>query len=243
MKTKEKYRGPIFTQFKKVLKLFIKKPNTIFLGNLPSQNTVILSNHVGTSAPLKLELYYPHQIRFWGAHQMNSGLVSLYKYQSYVFYHKKKGWSLLGARLFCLLAAPLTYMFYKGLNLISTYQDTRFRTTLKQSMEVLNNQQNIVIFPEDSKYGYQDELIGFHPGFVLLLETAIKQNKDLNVVVAYLNKKENVFIFDKPILASTLFEKYTSKEQIAQALNNRCNQLGRMTKQQEPQLQEQNQSI
>ena len=37
------------------------------------------------------------------------------------------------ARLFCLLASPLTFLFYKGLNLISTYKDSRLKITLEES--------------------------------------------------------------------------------------------------------------
>ena len=44
----------------------------------------------------------------------------MYKYQTRVYYHEKKHWNLHLARLFCLLASPLTNLFYKGLNLIST---------------------------------------------------------------------------------------------------------------------------
>lgn len=84
---------------------------------------------------------------------------------------------------------------FRGLKLIPTYKDGRFRTTLKTTLEAIKQKQNIVIFPENSDNGYHDELVGFHPGFVLLLELAKKQNIDLNIVVAYLNKTEtNLFL-------------------------------------------------
>ena len=50
-----------------------------------NNSSIILSNHVGTSAPLAFELYGPKNIRFWGAYQMNSGLIKLYKYKTNLF--------------------------------------------------------------------------------------------------------------------------------------------------------------
>lgn len=231
-KKQKKHRGWFFTQFKKVLKLFIKKPKMVFLGSLPKRNTIILSNHVGTTAPLKLELYFPHKIRFWGTHEMNEGLGSVYKYLSNIFYHQKKGWPLWLAKFFCLLAAPLSFLFYRGLNLIPTYKDVRLKKTLKESLETLKQKTNIVIFPEDSKNGYLDTLQHFFAGFVILMQVAQKEHINLNVIVSYLNKKNNTYIFDKPISATTLFEKHTTRKAIASALKNRCNQLGEMTRNQ-----------
>lgn len=227
----QRQRGVFFSGFKKFLRLFIKRPKlTLLSGELESKNSVILTNHVGASAPLKMELYYPHNIRLWGAHQMNDNLRSVYKYQSRIYYHQKKGWPLFSARLFCLIAAPLTYLFYRGLRLIPTYQDARFRSSLSESISAIKSGQNIVIFPEDSSKGYFDKLTEFRPGFVKLLEVALQENIDLNVVVAYLNKKKNEYIFDKPILASKLISKYPDKEDLAEALKNRCNELGEMTR-------------
>ena len=68
--------------------------------------------------------------------------------------------------MFCLIASPLTNLFYKGLNLISTYPDGRFRNTIKESLTAINNGENVVIFPEKSTNGYQANLEGFYGGFV-----------------------------------------------------------------------------
>ena len=149
-----------FRLMKKLMLGRYKKPRFVFLGEEFSNGGVILSNHEGTDAPMSLELYCDKPIRMWGAYEMNSGLVSMYKYQTRVYYHEKKHWNLFGARMFCLLASPLTNMFYKGLNLISTYPDARFKKTLNEIIEALEHDENIVIFPEDSTKGYLDELEG-----------------------------------------------------------------------------------
>ena len=101
-----------FNGLKKVMKIRYKKPKFIYLGQEISNGSIILSNHEGTDAPMSFEIYGNKPIRFWGSHEMNSGLIKMYKYQSKVYYHEKKHWNLFAARMFCLIASPLTNLFY-----------------------------------------------------------------------------------------------------------------------------------
>ena len=105
-------RRPWFERVKKVMRIAIKETSFEYLGDKPNGKCIILCNHVGTSAPLAWELYSKLPFRFWGADEMNKSLPSLYKYQTRVFYHEKKGWNIHLARLFCLIASPLTYMLW-----------------------------------------------------------------------------------------------------------------------------------
>jgi 1-acyl-sn-glycerol-3-phosphate acyltransferase len=159
---------------------------------------------------------------------MNSGVVSLYKYQSRVYFHEKKHWNIHLSRLFCLIASPLTNLFYSGFDLISTYKDVRLIKTLRESIEALKSGDNVVVFPEDSKNGYLSELEGFHEGFVLLADTCRKKGMDLPVYVSYFRKSDRTYIFDAPVMYSELCARYNSREQIAKYLCNRCNELGKM---------------
>jgi len=226
----KKQRKFWFKALKKIMKMRYKKPQFFYLDNKKDfgNGAIILSNHEGTDAPMSLEIYCDSPIRFWGAHEMNSGLVQLYKYQTRVYYHEKKHWNIHLARLFCLIASPLTNMFYKGLNLISTYKDSRFRKTLKESLEALQKGENIVIFPENSENGYLAELEGFYAGFVLLAEMSEKNGMDVPIYVTYFRKKDKRYIIDKPILYSELKKQFTNKYDIAKHLLTRCNELGKM---------------
>ena len=159
---------------------------------------------------------------------MNSGLIKMYKYQTKVYYHEKKHWNLFGARMFCLLASPLTNIFYKGLNLISTYPDARFTKTIKESINAIRNGENIVIFPEKSTNGYQATLDGFYAGFVLFAEVCKRGGIDLPVFVSYFNKEKKIYLIDKPVKYSELCKNGETRELIAQKLCDRCNELGRM---------------
>lgn len=217
-----------FRALKQVMKIRYKKPQFVYIGEELSNGGVVLSNHEGTDAPMSFEIYGNKPIRFWGTYEMNSGLIKMYKYQSKVYFHEKKGWNLFGARMFCLIASPLTNMYYKGLNLISTYPDARFKKTIRESIETIRAGGNIVIFPERSDNGYQANLEGFYCGFVLFAEVCLRGGIDLPIFVSYFNKKKKVYLIDKPILFSEFVKNKKSRDDIAKMLCDRCNELGRM---------------
>ena len=236
MEKKEKKEKPFkqkrkgwFRFMKKLIKGRYPRPRFIYLGEKPTSGGMILSNHEGTDAPLSLELYADYPVRMWGAHEMNSGLIKMYKYQTRVYYHEKKHWNLHLARLFCLIASPLTNLFYKGLNLISTYRDARFRKTIRESIEAVKQGENLVVFPEQSEKGYLEILEGFFAGFAVFCETALKQGIDIPIFVTYFKKKDRIYVFDAPVYYSALKAECKNKEAIAQKLLQRCNELGQMT--------------
>jgi hypothetical protein len=220
-----------FRAIKSLLTCFYNYPDIIYLDSKPFEETsVILSNHEGSYSPISLEMYFNKPIRLWGTYEMNSGFKNAYKYQTEIYYHKKKGWNLFLARIACLLITPLTRLFYKGLNIISVYRDPRFLKTMKESIETLNKDCNIVIYPEDSSGGYLKELKSFHVGFVVFAETCLKKGIDLPLVVAYYNKDTLQYLFDKPVKFSELQKRFSSRQEIADHLLDRCNFLGKMNK-------------
>lgn len=218
-----------FHRVKRVVSWFIKEPKFAFIGEqgiLPG--SIILSNHVSAIGPLNYELYCDVPFRFWGAYQMNGKLRDVYAYQTKIYYHQKKHWNLTLARIFCLLASPLTYLFYRGLNLISTYPDVRLMITVKESIRTLKNGHSVLIFPEDSSNGYHDHLTGFHRGFLLLAEQCLKRGMDIPLYVAYFRKRDHRVFVDRPMRLSELMREGASLEEIAQLLCDRCNVLGVM---------------
>lgn len=217
-----------FRLLKRMMRGRYKRPTFIYLGEEISNGAMILSNHEGTDAPMSLEIYLNKPIRMWGASEMNSGLIKLYKYQTKVYYHEKKHWNLHLARLFCLIASPLTNLFYKGLNLISTYHDARLKKTFAESLEAIQHGDNIVIFPEVSDKGYLAELEGFHGGFVSLANVCKSKDIDLPIFVSYYKRKENIYVIDKPVLYSELIKDDATKQEIADRLCARCNELGKI---------------
>jgi hypothetical protein len=219
-----------FSAVKKIMKIRYKRPKFVYLGEEIQQGAVIVCNHEGTDAPMAWEMYSGKRVSFWGAYQMNSGLRKMYPYHSEVYFHQKKGWNLFLARLFCLIASPLTNMFYKGLHVISTYQDVRFIKTIKESIDALDEGRNIVIFPEKSDNGYQETLEGFHGGVVVFLQSCVKKGKEITVYPSYFNKEKNICLVGEPIKYSASVSNLDDKESVAQELCDKCNELGEQTK-------------
>lgn len=225
MKKFKQKRSGWFTVLKGVLKIWYRKPKFVFLGEKPDKNAIILSNHEGSYAPLEMEIWAQFPIRMWGTYEMNSGIKELYKYQSEIYFHQKKHWNLHLSRLFCLIAAPLTNLFYKGLRLISTYRDMRFLQTVKKSYEVIAQGENVVIFPEDSSKGYFKKLTEFYAGFTVFANHCLKKGIDTSIYVSYYKKKERAFVFSEPMLYSKLKETFKTREEIANYMLKRCNAL------------------
>lgn len=217
-----------FRILKRLMKGRYKEPTYVYLGERIGDGGIILSNHEGTDAPMAIEMYLKRPVRMWGTAEMNSGLVKLYKYQTRVYYHEKKHWNLFLARLFCLLASPLTNMFYSGFDLISTYGDIRFVKTLRDSTEQIENGTNIVIFPEVSNEGYKPQLDGFHEGFTALADNCRRHGVDVPIYVTYYRKSDRLYIVDAPIMYSELTRNGASRADIAAMLCERCNEIGRM---------------
>lgn len=225
---KQKRKG-YFRFLKRLMRLKYKQPKFIYLGEPVKDGAIILSNHEGTDAPMALEIYHPEAMRMWGTVEMNSGLKNMYKYQSRVYYHEKKHWNLHLARLFCLIASPLTHLFYKGFDLISIHKGGKLLTTIRESVTAIEQGYNVVIFPEDSTEGYLEELKGFHSGFTLLLRACEKKELNVPVYVAYYRKSDNTYIFSEPIYYNDLKAQNLSKDQMSQLLCERCNALRLVT--------------
>lgn len=212
-----------------IVRIFKKRTKFVYLGEEVKDPAVILSNHVGSSGPLSFEMYFNHSFRLWGVHSMNDGLKSNYKYLSEVYYHQKKGWNLTLARIFCVIASPIANLFYKGLELIPTYKDFRFRTTLRESKKTIERGQSLVIFPENSNDGYHDNLTEFHVGALYFMEKMLEKGIDLPVYVAYYQRKTHIHVIDIPIKYSELIKEHKTKENLVVYLRDRCNELGKMT--------------
>ena len=79
-----------FKAVKAVLRLIIKEPKFIYLGEEVRPGGIILSNHEGPKSPVSLELYAAVPHRQWGTHEMNEDFKTAYRYQTNIYYHQKK---------------------------------------------------------------------------------------------------------------------------------------------------------
>ena len=212
---------------KLIVRIITRKPKYKFLGKdfNVDEPFLFIVNHCGKKSPLKLEMYFPKELRIWGTHEMTEGYKSVHKYLTKTYYHEKKHLPKVLAWIVGTIVSPFVAGFYKGMRITPTYPDVRFIKTLKESMEIIENNINLVIFPEDSNDGYKNEITHFFSGFVRLLEHLKKRNIDLLVYVGYLNKKKNTFIVNEPKRYSEIKLNNETDDEIANKLREELNSL------------------
>lgn len=220
-------RKPMFRFVKSILRIFVRKPKLIVLGAPPQNAAVYLCNHVGAKGPLNLELYFPKMFRFWGTYEMNATIRERFKYLSKIYFHQKKHINLFLSYIIAGIAIIPMTLFYKGMQLISTYKDSRLRKSIKTSFEEIKKDHNIIIFPENSTNGYFDQLVEYHAGFVVLAKYCFEKGMDLPIYNMYFKTKPKQLIIDNPIHYSEI--RHLDKKEVAQIFLERANQLGQNT--------------
>ena len=231
-----KRRQPVWSFFKTILfrPLFHCEFESM-VKELPDK-AIIPSIHSAKSGPMSISVSYPKHYMMWGHHGMLGNYVERFKYLRNVLYIQKLHKGKFIATLKATYEAFFSKFVYKGMKMIGTYTDMRFLQTIKNSMEVLNDNASVVIYPEDSSEGYLDELKGFYGGFLMLGDFCRRAGIDVPIYVTYFRKRDLTYFVDAPILYSELCRGGATKAEIAARLTERCNELGRMDPDNLPEL-------
>ncbi len=99
---------------------------------------------------------------------MCGNIRSQWKYLSTIYYHNKKHLPKWLAKIVATIVLPFVRGFYRGVNIIATYPDARLRRTMTESFKELDNNTNIMIFPENSSDGYHQILTEYFTDFLVL---------------------------------------------------------------------------
>lgn len=224
MKSSE--RKPFFRFIKSILRLFIKPPKIHNRNDSLAEGAIFICNHVGSTVPLKLELYLRQPFKFWGTYEMTISSNARYDYLANNYFHKKKHNPKAVAHLKAFFANPFVGMFYKGMQLIPTYQDGRLLKTIKYSMNYLNANKSLVIFPENSSDGYHEVLTEYHAGFLFLAKHFYQKTKrNIPIYNMYYRKKDNTLVIDKVYTIEDLLSDSRDIREIAADFKNRANEL------------------
>lgn len=218
--------GKVYTFLSTIFKIFKKKPDIINLNDTLVNQAIFVSNHSAASGPFTLSIYFPVLFRPWGIYSMCFGYKQRWNYLYHIFYQQKQGFGKVKSFILATLLGIVTGLAYHSMNVIPSYEDARLLITLKTSMRHLEQEQPVLIFPEDSSKGYHEILTHYHPGFVFLAEKFNdKHEKDIPVYSVYYSKKENAFIIDKPYFLKRLLQEGHSREAIALLFRDRANEL------------------
>ena len=161
---KNKFSYLCFRIIRWILGLVYPKITVEGAENLPEESCIVVGNHSHMHGPLGGEFYFPGKRLMWCAHQMMywkevpaytfEDFWSLRPKQTHWFYH-----------VLSYLITPLSVCLFRNAKTIPVYRDNRLITTFKLTVSALEDNTNVIIFPEcytpynHIVYQFQDRFI------------------------------------------------------------------------------------
>ena len=211
---------------KRIFKPFFSVKSVEFLGEKFPDKCIIVSNHNNKKGPMVFELNLPVFHASWGAYQMLGNYKSRFRYLRDVLYIQKNKLSKFKATLKAGFEAIFSIYMYRGMKILPSYPDSRFRKTLKYSMDMLDAGNAVSVYPEDSNEGYFDEMTHFFPGFVMLAQQYYKNTgEDVPIFPVYYGRKKKKIVVGKPLYVQDFVKQGLDREQIAEEFRKAVNQL------------------
>ena len=169
----------------------------------PENPIVFLGNHAEIYGPIASALCFPVDVRFWVIHLMmfDKKTVRAYMYEN--TFSKKTYLPVFVRKLLAWFLGWLSVNVMNALRAIPVYRDSpmKLRQTLRESVEALENGENLMIFPEHPEGKYEKGGVSeFSPGFLMLAEAWWKKSgKKLRILPVYANREERTFTFGDEI--------------------------------------------
>ena len=187
-----------FRFIKALVRLFYPKTEIVGAENLPDEPCIIVGNHTQMNGPIVSELYFPRRRYTWCAFQMMElKEVPAYAFQD--FWSGKPAYIRWLYKLLSYIIAPLSVCVFNNAETIPVYHDTRLLTTLRQTMQRLDDGADIVIFPEHS-VPHNHILCDFQDKFIDVAKLYYKKTgRELCFVPMYLAPALKKAYLGKPI--------------------------------------------
>ena len=142
----------LFKIIKTLVRLFYGKMEVEGLENLPKENAIIVANHSQMNGPIAGELFLPDSCYIWCAGQMMNW-KEVPKYAFSDFWSQKSKWTHPFYKVLSYVITPLAVCLFNNARTIAVYRDMRIKSTFKETLKLLGEGANILIFPEkDEKY-------------------------------------------------------------------------------------------
>ena len=143
----KKKTSTLFKIIKALVRFFFGKMEVVGLENLPENNTIIVGNHTQMNGPIAGELFMKDNCYIWCAGEMMN-LKEVPQYAFHDFWSQKPKWTHPFYRLLSYIITPLALCLFHNARTIAVYRDMRIMSTFKESIKMLQNGANLLIFPE-----------------------------------------------------------------------------------------------
>ncbi len=194
----KKVRYAVFCIIKFFLKLFFSGYELTGTENLKNTPCIIVGNHSQIHAPIVAELFLSKNAYTWCAGEMMSlKEVPAYAYKD--FWSRKPRYIKWFFKLLSYIIAPLCICIFSSAHTIAVYHDRRLYQTFKETVDKLNDNKNIVIFPEYDK-PHNKIVCEFKDGFADIAKIYYNRTgKALSFVPMYVAPKLGKVCFCKPV--------------------------------------------
>ncbi len=165
---------------------------------LSGEPMVFVGNHSQVHGPLTCELYFPDNCYAWCEGQMvHLKEVPAYAYVDFWSYKPKSmQWFY---KLLSYIIAPIAVFIFKNARTIPVYHDTRIVSTIRESMNLLDSGNHVIIFPEHD-VEFNNIIYDFQERFIELARFYHKKRgKILSFVPMYIAPKLKKTYFGQPI--------------------------------------------
>ena len=149
---------------KALVRLFYGSMEVVGLENLPKDNAILVGNHTQLNGPIAGELFMPDNCYIWCAGQMMH-LKEVPDYAFQDFWSQKPKWTHPFYKILSYIIAPLSVCIFNNARTVAVYHDMRVISTFKETVNMLKEGKNFLIFPEkDEKhnnilYKFQENFI------------------------------------------------------------------------------------
>lgn len=184
----KKQTSTAFRIIKFLIRLFYGKMKIEGMENLPENNAIIVANHTQMNGPIAGELFMPENCYIWCAGQMmDKKKVPEYAFTD--FWSQKPKLMHPFFKVLSHLITPFAVCIFNNARTIAVHHDMRIVSTFKESIKLLQENRNILIFPEkDEKYN--NILYKFQENFVDVAKLYDKKTgKKLTFVPMYIAPK------------------------------------------------------
>ena len=159
-----KFSRACFHMIRWILYRIYPKVEVVGAENLPEEPCIVVGNHSHMHGPLSAEFHFPGKRMIWCAHQMMYWKeVPAYTFAD--FWSGKPKWTHWFYHIASYAITPLSVCLFRNARTIPVYRDNRLITTFKLTISALQDNANVIIFPEcytpynNIVYQFQDKYI------------------------------------------------------------------------------------
>lgn len=211
---------------KALVRFFYPKIHVRDEENLPTEASLIVSNHAQMNGPIACELYFPGKHYTWCAGEMMH-LKEVPPYAYADFWATKPGYIRWFYKLLSYVIAPLSVCVFNNANTIGVYRDTRIISTFKNTVARLSEGANVVVFPEHN-VPRNNIICEFQDKFIDIARLYYRKTKKaLSFVPMYLAPDLKTMYLGKPIRFDPEADMDSQRTRIAEYLMDAITEIAR----------------